>query len=37
VGLWEDPDLFGFSDRMLNVKISGATPFFNVAEWDLAQ
>jgi peptide/nickel transport system substrate-binding protein len=37
IGLWEDPDLFGFSDRMLNVKISGATPFFNVAEWDLAQ
>ncbi|OGO35285.1 MAG: hypothetical protein A2W35_01390 [Chloroflexi bacterium RBG_16_57_11] len=37
LGLWWDPDLFGFSDRMLNVKISGATPFFNVAEWDLAQ
>lgn len=37
LGLWEDPDLFGFSDRMLNVKISGATPFFNVFEWDLAQ
>ncbi len=37
LGLWQDPDLFGFSDRMLNVKISGATPFFNVAEWDLAQ
>jgi peptide/nickel transport system substrate-binding protein len=37
IGLWEDPDLFGFSDRMLNVKVSGATPFFNVFEWDLAQ
>jgi peptide/nickel transport system substrate-binding protein len=37
LGLWEDPDLFGFSDRMLNVKMSGATAFFNVAEWDLAQ
>ena len=36
LGLWHDPDLFGFSDRMLNVKISGATPFFNVFEWDLA-
>lgn len=35
LGLWEDPDLFGFSDRMLNVKTSGATPFFNVAEWDM--
>jgi len=37
LGLWQDPDLFGFSDRMLNVKVSGATPFFNVAEWDIAQ
>jgi len=37
IGLWQDPDLFGFSDRMLNVKVSGATPFFNVFEWDLAQ
>lgn len=37
IGLWQDPDLFGFSKRMVNVKISGATPFFNVAEWDLAE
>jgi peptide/nickel transport system substrate-binding protein len=37
IGIWQDPDLFGFSDRMINVKMSGATPFFNVAEWDLAQ
>ncbi len=37
IGLWQDPDLFGFSDRMLNVKMSGATPFFNIAEWDLSQ
>ncbi len=37
IGLWEDPDLFGFSDRMLNVKISGATPLYNVFEWDLSQ
>jgi peptide/nickel transport system substrate-binding protein len=37
VGLWHDPDLFGFSSRMLNIKISGATPFFNVAEWDLSE
>jgi len=37
LGLWEDPDLFGFSDRLLNVKISGATPFFNISEWDMAQ
>ena len=37
IGVWQDPDLFGFSNRMQNVKISGATPFYNVAEWDLSQ
>ncbi|MFZ5912049.1 MAG: peptide ABC transporter substrate-binding protein [Chloroflexota bacterium] len=37
IGLWQDPDLFGFSDRMTNVKLSGATPFFNVAEWDVTE
>jgi peptide/nickel transport system substrate-binding protein len=37
IGLWLDPDLFGFSDRMTDVKMSGATPFFNIAEWDMTQ
>jgi peptide/nickel transport system substrate-binding protein len=37
LGIWQDPDLFGFSDRVQNVKMSGATPFFNIAEWDLAK
>ena len=37
IGVWQDPDLFGFSDRMQNIKISGATPFYNVFEWDLTQ
>jgi peptide/nickel transport system substrate-binding protein len=37
IGLWQDPDLFGFSDRMAGVKMSGATPFFNIAEWDITQ
>ena len=37
IGLWQDPDLFGFSNRMINVKMSGATPFFNVTEWDIKQ
>jgi peptide/nickel transport system substrate-binding protein len=37
IGLWQDPDLFGFSDRMINVKMSGATPFFNIFEWDITQ
>jgi peptide/nickel transport system substrate-binding protein len=37
LGVWQDPDLFGISSRLLNVKVSGATPFFNVIEWDLQQ
>ncbi len=37
IGLWQDPDLFGFNNRMTGVKMSGATPFFNIAEWDIKQ
>lgn len=37
LGLWQDPDLFGISSRLTNVKISGATPFFNIIEWDMTQ
>jgi len=37
LGVWQDPDLFGFSDRVQNVKMSGATPFFNIAEWELTK
>lgn len=37
IGLWQDPDYFGFSSRIINVKMSGATPFFNIVEWDIAQ
>jgi peptide/nickel transport system substrate-binding protein len=37
IGIWQDPDLFGFSSRMTGVKMSGATPFYNVAEWDVTQ
>jgi peptide/nickel transport system substrate-binding protein len=37
IGIWQDPDLFGISGRLQNVKISGASPFYNIAEWDLTQ
>jgi peptide/nickel transport system substrate-binding protein len=37
LGIWQDPDLFGISDKITNVKLSGVTPFFNIAEWDLTQ
>jgi len=36
-GLWQDPDLWGVNKRLVNVKLSGATPFFNIAEWDLVK
>jgi peptide/nickel transport system substrate-binding protein len=36
IGVWQDPDSFAISERLENVKISGATPFFNIAEWDIA-
>lgn len=37
LGVWLDPDSFAIGPRLLNVKISGATPFFNIAEWDIKQ
>ncbi len=35
LGVWQDPDIFAIGPRLQNVKISGATPFFNVGEWDM--
>jgi peptide/nickel transport system substrate-binding protein len=35
LGVWQDPDSFGIGPRLQNVKISGVTPFYNIAEWDL--
>ena len=35
LGVWQDPDSFGVSDRLTNVSISGVTPFYNIYEWDL--
>jgi peptide/nickel transport system substrate-binding protein len=37
LGLWYDPDAFGASSRLKNVRISGATPFYNINEWDIEQ
>lgn len=37
LGVWQDPDLFGVSDRITGVKLSGVTPFYNIAEWDLVE
>jgi peptide/nickel transport system substrate-binding protein len=37
LGLWYDPDAFGVSQRLQNVRISGANPFYNITEWDIEQ
>jgi peptide/nickel transport system substrate-binding protein len=35
IGLWQDPDVYAVGPRLKNVKFSGVTMFFNIAEWDL--
>ena len=35
VGLWQDPDVYAVGPRLKNVKFSGVTMFFNIAEWDI--
>ncbi|MBP6017384.1 MAG: peptide ABC transporter substrate-binding protein [Candidatus Promineofilum sp.] len=37
LGMWEDPDVWAVSPRLLNVRFSGATPLFSIAEWDIAE
>jgi len=37
IGIWQDPDWFGTSDRLTGVKFSGSTPFFNIVEWDISE
>ncbi len=34
-GLWQDPDQWAISSKLSGVKISGVTPFFNIAEWQV--
>jgi peptide/nickel transport system substrate-binding protein len=33
IGLWKDPDLWSVNSRLQNVRLSGATPFWNAHEW----
>jgi len=35
IGMWQDPDVYAVGSRLQNVKFSGVTMFFNIAEWDL--
>lgn len=37
LGVWQDPDTWAVGSRLQNVRISGATPFFDIEQWDLAQ
>jgi peptide/nickel transport system substrate-binding protein len=36
VGIWKDPDLWSINNRLQNVKLSGASPFWNAHEWSVA-
>jgi peptide/nickel transport system substrate-binding protein len=31
--MWKDPDIWSIHSRLKNVKLSGATPFWNVTDW----
>jgi peptide/nickel transport system substrate-binding protein len=35
LGIWQDPDIWAVGSRLSGVQISGVTPFFNTAEWDI--
>jgi peptide/nickel transport system substrate-binding protein len=37
LGIWQDLDTWAVSSRMENVNISGANPFYSIAEWDIRQ
>jgi peptide/nickel transport system substrate-binding protein len=37
LGLWHDPDIWALSGRLTNVEMSGASPFYSIAQWDLAE
>ena len=35
IGFYWDPDIWAINSRLTNVKISGATSFYNIMEWDI--
>ena len=37
VGLCQAPDLWAIRPRLSNVHLSGATPFYNIEEWDVTE
>jgi len=36
VGIWKDPDLWSVNNRLQNVNLSGAAPFWNAHEWSVS-
>ncbi len=37
LGLWQDPDVWALSPKLENVRMSGATPFYDIESWDLSE
>ena len=37
LGVWHDNDLWSLNKRAKNVRVSGADPFWNCFEWDIAE
>ncbi len=35
ISMWDDPDWWAVSKKLVNIKLSGATPFWNAHEWDV--
>jgi peptide/nickel transport system substrate-binding protein len=35
IGYYWDPDIWAVSSRLVNVKLSGVKPFYNIIEWDI--
>ncbi len=35
LGIWQDPDIWAVNSRLTDVKLSGATPFYDIAHWDV--
>ena len=36
IGIWYDADVWVINNRIQNAAVNGATPFWNIAEWDVA-
>jgi len=37
IGLWQDPDQWAVNAKLKNVKISGVSPFYSIADWEVTQ